>query len=201
MRYIGNYFLLFMVMTLYSCQESRQPAFTDAVHVYGPHSKVFPGLNFNNQNTFAANKNGTPFTGNIDIIDHSVICEGCFSLVFLTFGDSSWLSERFNITNLNFLKKDYILSANPDHQLTAEDFGINEITTASYSTWDDDVHLDSYSLYDRADNWLTIESIDTVNHIMKGTFQVHFEKSWEQDPSTPKYIKFSEGVFEFNYKE
>ena len=51
-----------------------------------------------------------------------------------------------------------------------------------------------------ADNWLKIESIDTMSGIIIGSFQLHFEKTWEQDPTAPKYVKFSEGSLEFNYK-
>ena len=108
--------------------------------------------------------------------------------------------DRIAITNLNIRKKDYELLKNLNHQAT-DDIGDNKASKSYYSTHIDDQRLDSYQLYEMADNWIRFESVDTVTGIIRGSFQVHYEKTWEQDPTAPKYVKFSDGAFEFNYKE
>jgi hypothetical protein len=191
--------ILGLFTTIFACHDS--PSFNDPVIVYGPHTKLIQGLGFDNKMQFSAKKNGIPFTGNINFIDHTSICDGCFSLSFLTFEDSITLRERIVISNLNLVIKDYHIISNPSQQTMSEDIGMNKPTKSYYNTKIEDERLDSYTLFDMADNWLKIESLDTMNGIIIGYFQLHFEKTWEQDPTTPKYVKFSEGAFEFNYKE
>ena len=184
--------------TLSACHDS--PSFNDPVVVYGPYTKLTPGLNFDNKLQFSAKKNGIPFVGNFDVISHNSICEGCFSIILMTFEDSIVKRDRIAITNLNIRKKDYELLKNLNHQAT-DDIGDDKPSKSYYSTHIDDQRLDSYQLYEMADNWIRFESVDTVTGIIRGSFQVHYEKTWEQDPTAPKYVKFSDGAFEFNYKE
>ena len=181
-----------------ACHDS--PSFNDPVVVYGPYTKLAPGLNFDNKILFFAKKNGIPFIGNIDVVDHTSICEGCFSIILFSFEDSIVLRDRIAITNLNIRKKDYELLKNLNHQAT-NDIGDDKPSKSYYSTHIDDQRLDSYQLYEMADNWIRFESVDTVTGVIIGSFQVHYEKTWEQDPTAPKYVKFSHGAFEFNYKE
>lgn len=79
------------------------------------------------------------------------------------------LRDRINISNLNIFKSEYILEAGIDT------ISYNANAGSYYKTNIEDELLDKYYLYEMADNWIKLESIDTVTGIIKGSFQARYD--------------------------
>lgn len=183
---------------LLGCQDS--PNFREVGPVYGP---IYKGGEVTlNLGIIDAEKNGIPFSGNARYLNHDIYCKGCFSLQMITYEDSIDVVDFLNISNLNLNKVGmYDIFANdPTNETNGEGIGIDKKTEIFYDTFlgGGDTEGDTYELYEEFPNWLEIVSVDTMSRIIRGTFEMHFEKVIENDSRNPKYVRFSNVQFEAN---
>lgn len=149
----------------------------------------------------SAQKNGHDFLASgwaIKLKDYS---DSYFGIQFRTETIEGFEREFFGFSEIKLETGTY--------QVSGEHFTINQtpddIIGASYGTsqLDGDVSEDNYQLNESKSNRLTVTEIDTINNMVKGTFQVWFKIDQSNrekvNPNNPDNVSLTNGSFELSF--
>ncbi|HMS28292.1 MAG TPA: hypothetical protein PKD32_00435 [Saprospiraceae bacterium] len=121
---------------------------------------------------------------------------GKIFISFFGLDKDSILYEDMFLTNIPFKAGCYNITETYSQQ--------NIGTGADYSTNDHDILLDQYFTDTaNANNRIEILHIDSVNHLIEGSFAISFQfqnQKPKKDPDTPDKIRFFNGYFKGKYE-
>ncbi|MCG8332134.1 MAG: hypothetical protein MI974_30900 [Chitinophagales bacterium] len=144
-------------------------------------------------------KNNVGFESSGTALWHSDKPNEYFGVLLDTYTSEGFWRERISLNEIKYEIGEYQVKG-----------GYSDIydgfVGSSYGTLSDDgdVVEDRYLLKASEENILKVETIDTINNLIQGTFHLAFEIDRERgktNPANPDVVVFSEGKFEVSFKE